>query len=106
MADEIATTAADPEVVQAAPGFYICAVFETIVILGRISHINAKRAGHLVENLEGPDGEELVQWQTGSRAELLATFSELLGDWSFNRADDAYALNPLHQVQFERLDLE
>ncbi len=85
--------------------FYLCGVFGTRVVLGRVSQINRKRAENLVERLRGPEGEQLEKWQSGTRAELLATFPDLLGDWSFDDADRAYAANPLHQVQFDRVDL-
>ena len=85
--------------------FYLCGVYETCVVLGRVSQINRKRSENLVERLRGPDGEQLDSWQSGTRDQLLATFPKLLGDWSFEQADDAYRKNPLHQVQFERADL-
>ncbi len=83
---------------------YICGVFETRVVLGRISAINAGRAEKAIENLSGPDGEELERWQSGTRAELLQTFPDLLGDWAFDDADGVYATNPVHQVMFDRAD--
>ncbi len=84
---------------------YICGVFEFTVVIGRVSGTNRKRAGQLMETLKGPGNEELEQWQDGTRAELLATFPDVLGDWSFDRADDAYRLNPQHQISFERPDI-
>ncbi len=86
-------------------GFYICAVFESVVIVGRLSEINRKRAETLVERLQGPQGEQLDKWQDGTRAELIATFPNLLGHWAFDDADEAYRKNPLHQVQFARADV-
>lgn len=83
---------------------YLCGVYETRVVLGRVSDLNKKRAEQLVERLQGPEGEQLDKWQSGTRAELLATFPDLLGDWSFDDADEAYRRNPLHQVQFDRVD--
>lgn len=83
---------------------YICGIYEATVILGRISGINEQRAEAMIENLEGPAGETLEQWQSGTRAELLATFPNVLGDWSFDDADAAYEANPTHQVMFDRAD--
>ncbi len=88
------------------PRLYICGVFETRVVLGRISALNLKRAGEIIERLPGPEGEGLERWQSGTRAELLATFPELVGDWAFDDADKAYGINPLHQVSYDRPDLD
>lgn len=83
---------------------YICGVYESVVILGRISRMNLERAEELIERLPGPEGEDLDRFHAGTRAELLATFPELLGDWSFDEADEAYRRNPITQVQFARSD--
>jgi hypothetical protein len=83
---------------------YLCGIFESVVVLGRISSMNLPRAEELVERLPGPEGEELDRWASGTREELLATFPELLGAWAFDDADESYRLNPQHQVQFDRPD--
>ncbi len=84
---------------------YICGVFETRVVLGKVSRMNLGRAGDSMQHRRRRDRERLEQWQTGTRAELLGTFPALLGDWSFDEADRAYALNPTEQIEFERADL-
>ena len=73
-------------------GFYIAVIFDERVVVGRISQMNEKRAA------------DLEKWQTGTRAELLATFPEVLGGWAFDDADEAYRRNPKHQIEFERED--
>ncbi len=83
---------------------YVCGVYETCVVLGRISQMNKPRAEMLVQRLPGPDGEQLQTWQTGTRVRLLATFPKLLADDKFDDADEAYQVNPKHQVEFERTD--
>lgn len=84
--------------------FYICGVYETQIILGRVSKMNLKRAEDLIANLPGPGGEILDRWHAGTQPELLATFPELLGDWSFDDADEAYRRNPQSQISFDRSD--
>ena len=86
---------------------YVCMVFETRVILGRVSHFNAKRVEQtlLARHFRAPGGEQLERWQSGTRAELLATFPELLNAQVFDDADRDYSANPKHQVEFDREDL-
>lgn len=84
---------------------YLCGVFETRVLLARVSGINMDRAEAALQHRRRNDRERLEKFQTGTRAELLGTFPELLADWSFDEADRAYELNPLEQVEFERPDL-
>jgi hypothetical protein len=81
---------------------YIVAIYESQVIIGRISWLNLPRAEDLVQRLKGPSGEDLQKWQTGSRAELLSTFPEECGDWSFDDADKAYEANPTAQIMYAR----
>lgn len=85
-------------------GFYICAIFEERVVLGRISRMNEKRAEDLLQHMARPDLAGLEKWQTGSRAELLSTFPAILGGWAFDDADEAYRRNPKHQIEWERED--
>lgn len=84
---------------------YICGVFETRVVVGRVSQINLGRAVEAMKHRRRRDRERLEKYQTGTRAELLRTFPDLLGDWSFDEADQVYELNPIEQVEFERADL-
>lgn len=84
---------------------YVVGVFESHVVVGRVSPLNAERAGKLIENLPGMDEEKLEAWQSGTRAEMLATFPALVGDWTFDDADAAYAVDPRRQVTYERPDL-
>ncbi len=92
---------------MAEPGAtYICAIFETRVLLGRIGSMNLKRVEATIERLPGPEGELLDQWQTGTRAELQATFPEILeADQVWDDADETYRKNPQLQIEFERPDL-
>ena len=85
---------------------YVCMVFETRCILGRVSHFNAKRVEQtlLAQHFRAPGGERLERWQSGTRAELLATFPELLTEQVFDEADATYRINPKHQVEFDRED--
>ena len=86
---------------------YVCIVFETRAIVGRFSGLNAKRVEQtlLSKRYPGPGGEDMEAWQTGTRAELLATFPDLLSGSVFDSADAAYRINPKHQVEFDREDL-
>lgn len=85
---------------------YLCAIYETRVVLGRVSGHNLKRAEFLIGRLPGIDGELLDKWQTGSQAELQATFPEILESQQvFDDADDTYRKNPKLQIEFERPDL-
>ena len=88
-------------------GLYVCMVFETRAILGRISHFNSKRVEQtlLAKHYPGPGGEVMEGWQTGSRRDLLATFPDLLSEQVFDEADRAYSINPKHQVEFDREDV-
>jgi hypothetical protein len=85
-------------------GFYIAVIFDERVVLGRISQMNEKRAADLVQHITRRESDSLEKWQTGTRAELLATFPEVLGGWAFDDADEAYRRNPKHQIEFERED--
>ncbi len=84
---------------------YIVGVFETHVVMGRVSELNLKRSGELMENLPGMEEEKLEGWQSGTREEMLLTFPHLLGDWAFEDADKAYQLDSRRQITFERPDL-
>lgn len=85
---------------------YICGVYETRVILGRVSQLNQKRAETLIQRLPGPDGEQLHQWQCGTRVLIGDAFPQLIEDQDFDDADDAYQVNPKNQVEFDRRDIE
>lgn len=85
-------------------GFYVAVIFDERVVLGRISRMNEKRTEDLVQHIGRRDPDSLEKWQTGTRAELLATFPDLLGGWAFDDADEAYRRNPKHQIEFERTD--
>ncbi len=85
---------------------YLCGVYETRVILGRVSQINQKRAETLIQRLPGPDGEQLHSWQCGTRVLIRDAFPELVADEDFEDADVAYEANPKHQVEFDRRDIE
>lgn len=85
---------------------YICGVYETRVILGRISQINKKRAEVLMQRLPGPDGEQLHSWQCGVRTLIKGAFPKLVDDEDFEDADYAYEVNPKNQVEIERRDIE
>lgn len=97
-----------PKPVEIAPtvgaDFYICGVFETVVVLGRISPRNRDRAEIAMQQNEGPEGEKLEAFASGSREELMRIYPELLGDWSFAEADQAHRQNPKQQVIFGRAD--
>ena len=86
---------------------YVCIIFETRAVIGRISSFNAKRVEQtlLAKHYPGPGNEDMEAWQTGTRAELLATFPNLLSESVFDSAEAAYRINPKHQVEFDREDV-
>ena len=89
--------------VDAGPS-YILGLFETQVILGRVSWINKKRAEQLMQQLRGPARERLETWGSGSRDHLLGLFGDQIAGEHFDDADEAYARNPKAQVRFDRMD--
>lgn len=85
---------------------YLVGVFETVVIIGKIHSRNLARAEELMQRREGPGGEELDSFSSGTEAEILATYPGLVTAEDLREADQAYARNPLSQVQYDRRDFE
>lgn len=81
---------------------YLVAIFVTKVIVARISWINLPRAEDLVQRLPGPNGEDLEAWQSGNRGEMLNTFPNDVGDWTFDEIDRVYEANPTAQIMYDR----
>ncbi len=88
---------------MADPGsVYICGLYETCGILGRVSSLNRKRAEATIQHRPGPEGEVLDKYATGTAEELLATFPDDLAESVFEDADDAYRRSAKLQVEFDR----
>jgi len=83
---------------------YIVGIYEHTVLVGRISAMNKARAEEILQRRPGPDGEQLQEWQSGTRWELLGTYPELVAGWTFDRADEAYAVARTNQISYPRPD--
>lgn len=81
---------------------YVVGVFETVVIVGKVHERNLARAEELMQRRQGPDGETLEEFSSGTAEEVLAAMPELITREILARAEHAYSINPQHQIQFDR----
>lgn len=82
--------------------YYIVGVFETQLLVGRISRANCDRARITLTQRPGPSGELLEGSAYGTRTDILTALGEEIDPEDFEHADALYAANPTHQFLRDR----
>lgn len=82
---------------------YIVGLYETQVLVGRISRANLDRARSVLTNRPGPEGEIMEVWGSGTRAQLRKEFGPELDESDFDHADELYMANKTHQFIRDRI---